>query len=275
MRNWKSTFVLMVGCVTLSFNAQSQILKRIGKQLEDKAGKMVDKAINKPSTSNTQQQSNSAINNGEPFKNITQSPKGFTAGTQVIFADDFSKDVNGSMAKKWTSNGTGTVEAVRGRTGNWLKLYDDNTYKIKELLQLPERFTLEFDLLTFAETKNDFEVSFGFDHQKGVSGHYFLPARNPINVNASYRFNRFEFSSKEAHPNKSSEVQANMSYFVNDVMKVKMLVDGTFMKVFINDYKVLETEMVDPKTKKYFYLAIDNDKNLNQIYLGNFKLAKF
>jgi hypothetical protein len=278
MKNWKSGLVLVVGCVTLSLNAHSQILKKLGKQLEEKAGKVVDKAINRPSQSSSNQDQNQPTNresnSGGPFKNSPLLPNEFKAGTQLVFADDFSVDAKGSMAKKWTSNGTGSVETVSGMPGSWLKLYDDNTYKIKELVHIPDRFTVEFDLLTYAETKNDFAVSFGFDYQKGVGAHYFLPYKNPINVNASYRFNRFEFSSNEAQPNKNSEVQANMSYFVNDVMKVKMLVDGTLMKVFVNDYKVLDTEMVDPKTKKYFYLAVDNDKNINSIYLGNFKMTK-
>lgn len=275
MSNWKLSLITAFVGLSVSVNAEAQILKKLGKQLEEKASQMVDQAINKPLQNNkaAQAEKNSTGASG-PFKNVAYLPNDFALGSQILFADDFSNNTIGSMAKKWSSNGNGSVTTVKGVDGHWLKLYDDNTYKLKDLLNLPERFTLSFDLLTYGEGKNDFEVDFGFDYQKGVGAHYYLPNRNPLNIKASYRFNRFEFNSKEVNPSRSSEVQANMSYFVNDVMKVKMRVDGKNMVVFVNDYKVLDADMVDPKSKKYLYLAVDNDKNLNQIYLGNVKITK-
>ena len=269
------TSLALLSCLTMSLNAQSQILKKIGKKLEQQAEKIIDKNLE---ISNTPKDSNPTSNSTDggtgPFKNIPQLENDFARGSEEIFFDDFTEEVVGKMASKWTSNGTGTVQEVEGFPGKWLKLFDANTYKIKELVRIPESYTIEFDLLTFSSTENDFTIDFGFDYQKGVGKHYYLADQNPVNVEASYQFNKFTFDSNEVSPEKQSEIEANMSYFVNDVMKVKLMVVGDHMSAYINEYKVLDTEMIDPMTKKYFYFAVENDKNKADIYIKNVRINK-
>ena len=101
-----------------------------------------------------------------------------------------------------------------------------------------------------------------------------LITKNPLNVQASYWFNKFEFASKEVQPNKRSEVKANMSYFTNDIMKVKIRVEGDRMCTYINEYKILDTEMADPITKKYFYFALNSDDKTAEVYVSNFRIDK-
>lgn len=252
----------------------AQIFKKIGDKIERKAGKVVDQALGNQhkDTTGRSSGSNSQIKTG-PFKTLPTRDYDFKAGSEILFFDDFSKDTIREMASRWTSNGTGAVAKVDGFEGQWLKLYDKNTYKIKELIRLPENFTLSFDLLTLAETKEGIRINFGFDHQKGVQKYNSLAYRNPVNVEASFRFDLMKFTSNEVSPAKKSELKTDMSYFVNDVMKVNMRVRGDRMSIYIDQYKVLDTEMVDPKTKKYFYLAVENKLNRGEVYLGNFRIT--
>ncbi|MGO1245540.1 hypothetical protein [Sphingobacterium sp. JB170] len=275
-------FLILIGCLFFCINAHSQILRKLGKKLEQKAEKVIDKSIEGviPENENPtnpsaggEKSSNNSRQTG-PFKNIPLLKNDFVRGSEMIFFDDFTADTPGKMATKWTSNGTGAVQTVEGFDGKWLKLYDANTYKIKPLVRIPENFTIEFDLLTLSSTENKFEVDFGFDYQRGVGSHYYLAYQNPVNVEASYQFNRFSFTSKEVSPNKKSEIEANMSYFVNDVMKVKLKIEGDRMSAYINEFKVLDTEMIDSMTKKYFYLAVNNDKNESEIYISNVRINK-
>jgi len=269
------TVLLGIGMLCSYSSAQAQILKKIGKKIEQKAERAVDKALEGDTKAsdngveNTKQQSSSG-----PFKNIPVMAYDFSAGTKTVFFDDFGGDNPGSMASKWTSNGNGAIATVGGFDGQWLKLYDKNTYKIKDLVRIPENFTLEFDVLTIADNKDGMRLNFGFDHQKGVGKYNPLAYRNPINIEASFRFDRFKFTSNEVDPVKKSEIKTDMSYFVNDVMKVKIRVQGDRMSAYIGQYKVLDTEMVDPMTKKYFYIAVENKENLGEIYLGNVKITE-
>ncbi|MFZ4262037.1 hypothetical protein ACFRAE_08340 [Sphingobacterium sp. HJSM2_6] len=281
MKNKRVALLSMVlGCL-ISSNSEAQILKNIGKKLEKKAEEVIDRSIDKVgsekverSNPSTEQAENSKNRQQGPFKNIAALPNDFVSGTEVIFFDDFSKDAVGKMGSHWTSNGTGSVKEVEGFDGKWLQMFHFNTYKIKDLFRIPENFTLEFDVLALAESNDKIQLNFGFDYNKGVGEHYFLANQNPVNVNASYRFNRFEFNSAEVEPKKKSEIEANMSYFINDIMKVKLMISGNRMHAYVNNYKILDTEMIDPMTRKYFYLALENENNEGNVYISNVKMTK-
>src|SRR5690606_16424326 len=225
--------LLGIGMLCSYSSAQAQILKKIGKKIERKAEQAVDKALEGDTNAsgngaeNTQQQSSTG-----PFKNIPVMAYDFNAGTKTVFFDDFRGDTPGAMSSKWTSNGNGAIATVGGFDGQWLKLYDKNTYKIKDLVRIPENFTLEFDVLTIADNKDGMRINFGFDHQKGVGKYNPLAYRNPINIEASFRFDLFKFTSNEVDPTKKSEIKTDMSYFVNDVMKVKIRVRGDRMSAY-------------------------------------------
>lgn len=276
----KSITIKLVASVILSssyYVSEAQTLRNIGKRLGQKAEQFIDKKVddisNSTSSSNSSPVTNPSSQNG-PFENLQGLKYDYLRGTEVIFEDDFSADEVGAMAKRWTSNGRGSVSEVSIAAGKWFQLFDGNTYKIKDLVRIPENFTIEFDVLALSDQKHEFRLDFGFDYQKGVGKHYYLAQHNPLNINASYWFNRFEFNSKEVTPNKNSSVDANMSYFVNDIMKVKIRVEGDRMHTYINEYKILDTEMVDPITKKYFYLAFNNDDKTGEIYISNFRIDK-
>lgn len=268
--------VIIIALVCANFELQAQLLKSITKKLEKKTEELVDKGLNgdllnadpkeKAVSKNSKQQSG-------PFKGKTVSKDNLPTG-QVLFFDDFEKSELGEMATKWTSNGTGSVESISGVSGRWLKVYPKNTYKIKELIAIPENFSLSFDVLTRVETERKFAIDFGFDYQKGIGEHYFLAERNPINIEASFQFDRFTLTSKEVTPKKQSDVDANMSYFANDVMKVLIRVEGNRMRVYINDFKIADSELIDPMTKKYFYLALQSDQEDADVYIKNIKITK-
>lgn len=288
----KKTGILLLGLGLIGpMDVTAQLLKRVQNRVESRLEREADKAMDRmldgeveersaTSNGNVSVQSGSAASSGSgsasngqgPFKALPPMAYDFVQGTEVVFADDFKNETVGGMARHWTSNGTGAVEMVDGE--KWLRLFDKNTYKIKDLVRIPENFTLEFDLMTRAENKNNLDVSFGFDYEKGVGEHKFLTDRNPVNVRASYHFDEFTFTSKEVEPNKKSEIKANMAYFVNGTMKVKIRVDGNRMRAYIDDYKVLDTEMINPMTRKYFYIAVMTDRNAAGVYLGNFRIAK-
>lgn len=253
--------------------AHAQILKKLEKKLEKRAEKVIDRVLDGETDEKTTTVTEVKSGTG-PFKNLSGMVYDFQPGDEIVFFDDFSDEKIGSMASRWTSNGRGITEAVPGFDGQWLRMYNENTYKIKDLVHIPENFTVEFDLLTLADENGRVSIEFGFDHQKGIGKHYYLADRNPVNVEASYQFNRLKFTSNELSQRKSSEVDANMSYFVNAVMKVKLRVVGDRMEAYVNEYKVLDTEMIDPNTKKYFYIAVNDRANQAAMYMNNVRITK-
>lgn len=279
----KKHLVLGIGLLlSLHCTASAQVFKNTLKTIERSANDFADKQLDAAnvsanttsSASSSQTTTANSTASRSPFTNVQDLSYDYVRGSQLVFMDDFSADSIGEMPKKWTSNGRGAVSKVAIEGGNWFRLNDANTYKIKDLVRIPENFTIEFDVVALSEGKNRFSLDFGFDYQKGVGNHYYLGKRNPVNIQASYWFNRFEFSSNEIQPNKYSEVNANMSYFANDVMNVKLRAVGDKLSVYVNEYKILETEMLDPITKKYFYFAVNQDDKEAEIYISNFRIDK-
>lgn len=268
----KKITLLAAGLIfTYSVTASAQLLNNVGKALEHKAAQYVDQKIAQAAT---QTVTTNTAQTQRLFPNLQPLSYDYVRGTQPVFTDDFSAETLGAMPKKWTSNGSGSVGKVAIADGNWFRLYDANTYKIKDLVRIPENYTVEFDVIALAEGKNRFSLDFGFDYQKGVGNHYYLAYQNPVNIQASYWFNKFQINSKEVDPKKHSEIKANMSYFVNDIMKVKLMAVGDRMSVYVNEYKIVDTEMLDILTKKYFYFSLNQDDKDAEIYISNFRIDK-
>ncbi|WP_138433048.1 OmpA family protein [Winogradskyella algicola] len=73
----------------------------------------------------------------------------FVPGDKLLFFDDFSNDFIGDLPSKWNTNGSGNIVKFNKVEGNWFELKAGyRLYAIPDLSQLPEDYTIEFDLLT-------------------------------------------------------------------------------------------------------------------------------
>lgn len=73
----------------------------------------------------------------------------FIPGDKVIAFEDFSQDAVGDFPARWNTNGSGEVVTLSKYPGKWLKV--DNVSGVSfipdDFNNLPENFTLEFDLV--------------------------------------------------------------------------------------------------------------------------------
>nr|WP_321236010.1 OmpA family protein [uncultured Psychroserpens sp.] len=71
----------------------------------------------------------------------------FVPGDKLLFFDDFSQDFIGDFPSKWNTNGSGEIVNIKGE--NWFELKSGyGLFFIPDVEELPEDFTIEFDLLT-------------------------------------------------------------------------------------------------------------------------------
>lgn len=90
-------------------------------------------------------------------------PFTFASGSEVLFEDKFSSELLGKMPQHWKTNGSGSVVEIPGMEGKWLKMESNATYKLKELFEIPQNATIEFDLVTRTDKPSDLgELLFGF-----------------------------------------------------------------------------------------------------------------
>ena len=71
----------------------------------------------------------------------------FIPGEKVIFFDDFIQDNVGDFPSLWNTNGSAEVVTTNLFPGHWMKFATRNAVWTDSLLQLPDNYTIEFDVI--------------------------------------------------------------------------------------------------------------------------------
>lgn len=113
------------------------------------------------SNENSDEESDKDINNDnstddgeEELSNVSDglevySKYDFVPGDKILFFDDFSQDFVGDLPNKWNTNGSGAIVKLNKVEGNWFELKAGyRLYVIPDINELPEDYTIEFDVLT-------------------------------------------------------------------------------------------------------------------------------
>ena len=164
--------------------ANAQLLKKLGKTAEKAAERTVQRRVDRETTKKTDQALDSVLapgskgqqnpnssgndpnaqggNNGGNTSgqggNIAEGgPKtiqvyskfDYVPGDKLMFYDDFGNDFIGDFPSKWNTNGSGEVVTINDSPQKWLKLLAGyNIFYIPDVPNLPQDYTIEFDLFT-------------------------------------------------------------------------------------------------------------------------------
>lgn len=169
----------------LTLNVQGQIKvdlnRKINNKVNQRVNKNVDKAIDKgldavengakedpkktektdPATTNQNNQSDKSAgtdNQAQVGKSGGQeqpqlqsySKYDFVPGEKVIFFEDFSQDAVGDFPALWNTNGSAEVVTTNLFPGKWMKFVMRECVWTDALLNLPDNYTIEFDIVPIA-----------------------------------------------------------------------------------------------------------------------------
>ncbi len=154
----KVVFILvMLITFLIPTDSSAQLLKKLKAKVENKVEKVVtpksEKQVSSPQDNTVETkpiQSESSDNSDNQTKNETTSYTSkfdFVPGEKLVLSDDFNEDAIGDFPAAWFTNGSGEVVTVNGTEGKWLMLKDNSKYFIDKLLNLPENYTIQFDLM--------------------------------------------------------------------------------------------------------------------------------
>lgn len=95
----------------------------------------------------------SAQAQGTPSTTDTTSIKSFSKfdfvpGEKVVGFEDFMDGEIGDFPARWNTNAAGEIVTIEGKPGRWLKLTRGGVFAPELTPNLPDNFTLEYDLLT-------------------------------------------------------------------------------------------------------------------------------
>lgn len=126
---------------------------KVQQKIDQKTDEAVDNVL-EPNKKNkkTSTQDNGTAEGGASGGNKpsmeTYSKFDFVPGEKVIMQEDFTKDNIGDFPDKWNTNGSGEIVTVNTRDGRFLMTKKEVVMYPEWVKNLPENFTLEFDLIT-------------------------------------------------------------------------------------------------------------------------------
>lgn len=156
-------FLTLLFCFS---NIHGQFLKKLGdravrsaertveRRVERESAQKTDEAIDgvlkgkkdkRPNDGKSNERSNTQAETNTSTTINAQSD--FEPGNRVLVLEDFARDVKGDFPAGWNTDASGKVVTLSGSDAKWLELSTPGTFILETVKQLPENFTLEFDLL--------------------------------------------------------------------------------------------------------------------------------
>ncbi len=212
------SFVCIFG---FCLNGNAQLLKKLGKRAEKAAERTIERRVEKEASEKTDQALDSILEpgskgkqktpktpqptdgNSNPNPNTqgsqntgttpTDGPKSievyskfdYVPGDRLMFYDDFANDFIGDFPSKWNTNGGGEIVTIGESSEKWLELISGyNLYFIPDVPQLPEEYTVEFDVITVGidnQTSSNAKLRVDLSNDAKFSeGSYFVQAYIPF-----------------------------------------------------------------------------------------------
>lgn len=204
----------------------------------------------------------------------------FVPGDELLFYDDFSNDFVGDFPSKWNTNGSGEVVTFGDDPTKWLELTSGyRTVFIPDVSELPEEYTIEFDIKTDGITKETssaarFKISLEEDNSlKETPNILQLTVNYPQYVANSVRI----YSRMNTQDDINNAVDADMRELQKKTHHYSIAVNKRRVRLWVNQRKLIDVPRALPET------SIMNGIKLNmhgfketqeRMFVTNFKLAK-
>ncbi len=162
---WLICLLLITSSVTSQISnpqkmLEGKMIRKTNQAIDKKTDEAIDSLLNdktKPADNHqnsetkqvqtTQTDSTATIpQNQEPVLQ-TYSKFDFVAGERVIFFDDFSQGNVGDFPVLWNTNGSAEIVTSNLFPGKWMQVVSRNAVWTDALLNLPENYTIEFDII--------------------------------------------------------------------------------------------------------------------------------
>jgi outer membrane protein OmpA-like peptidoglycan-associated protein len=180
--------VTVAGGAIAQFNPARMAQDKINQRAQQKTSEAMDKGLDEMEGKNTndnqdedqvaeeqaEEQDKNAEGNAEEKPKQDQTPLqsyskfDFIPGEKVIFFDDFSQDAVGDFPALWNTNGSGEVVTTNLYPGNWLQFTQEPAIWTDQLLNLPDNYTIEFDVVRIKNEDGDL-LGWGFRLMQSIN----------------------------------------------------------------------------------------------------------
>ncbi|MEO8234971.1 MAG: OmpA family protein [Flavobacterium sp.] len=222
-----------------------------------------------------------------------KSAKDFVPGNKVLVYEDFSQDAIGDFPVNWLTNSSGEVVEISGTPQRWLKLSNKGAFTITDVKQLPENFTLEFEVyinpgsfsfyssflnIGFIESKKKNDYSKWDEYSNGSEG---IIMRISPTVADAYKEGTLGHSGvkvfSEGEKILENELDTpSFNYTNNNQVKVQIWRQKNRLRMYIGGQKIwdLPNAFQQVKYNNVMFYIHDYNNEEDKYYISNFRLAE-
>lgn len=238
-----------------------------------------EKDTTKPSestknTDNTNNPSSAKQESKTSFKSYSKYD--FIAGEKVLYFENFERLDVGDFPAEFNTNASGEVVTIEGKTDKWLNLTKNGSFVPEKINNLPENFTLEFEVgidgdpsnnmsglgLIFTTNADDLLKDAFFE--RGSSVVYLHPGAAQAFINI-LPLNSTDISNELKMPQWNVEE--------NRFAKVSIWRQKGRLRLYVNETKLLDLPRFFSEQKPYNFSILRSYFNDCNQFIGNIKYA--
>jgi len=298
-------------------DANSQILKKLGKRAKNAAEHTVERRVERETQKKTDAALDSILEPGKKEKkpktpnptsgggsdNPNNTGKGndtdsapasggsksitvyskfdFVPGDKLLFFDDFSNDFIGDFPSKWNTNGSGEVVTVNDSPDRWLELIPGyGIYYVPDVPDLPEEYTIEFDLLTSGLDKNTSSIAKLLialsDDSKFKNGDNYVYTYLPFGQYGAFGIQLKNYINRNSG-DINSTITADIRNAVLNRPHISIAVNKQRYRLWVNEKKYVDIPRMVPqggvlKALKFHLNGFKDGKD--RLFISNLKVAE-
>lgn len=200
----------------------------------------------------------------------------FIAGEKVLYFENFERLDVGDFPAEFNTNASGEVVTIEGKTDKWLNLTKNGSFVPEKINNLPENFTLEFEVGIEGDPSNNYsglglnfttiakELMKDMFFSKGTSLVYLHPGAAQISM-AVYPTNGTDISNDLPMPQWNVEE--------NRFAKISVWRQKGRLRLYVNENKLLDIPRFFSENKSYSFAFFRNYFNECSQFIGNIKYA--
>lgn len=309
----KTYIVLGLLCASISLKAQILTNKKLevktkaGQRVDQKTSEAIDKGFDKvedginsifkkkdkTKNSNSEEsteteengsqenQSTGSSNTNGNESNESSSIKSyskydFVSGEKILYYDDFSNTSVGDFPADINTNASGEIVTLSNKEGKWLNMTKNGFFQPESMGQLPDNFTLEFEVGLEGSPSNNYSgLGLHFDinkdelakemfFEKGASIVYLHPGAAQASIFVR-PLNGVELSNDIPMPMWSDEG----SRFA----KVSVWRQKSRLRVYVNESKLIDVPRFFSEAQPYYFSFFRSFFNECSLFMTNIKYA--
>lgn len=316
MKTSSKTFISLAIALMVGSTINAQFFKKLAKKAEKAAERTVERRVEKETSEKTDQALDSILEPGSGGKqapdvgtqggnapsNTGNSPGGNTTaggasstgeksiaiyskfdyvpGDKLLFFDDYANDFIGDFPSKWNTNGSGEVVTVNDSPQRWMELLPGyNTYYIPNAPNLPEEYTIEFDVLAYGmDNKTSSTAGIGVflsDDPNFDEGQNHVSAWIPVGQYGAFDI-RIKNLIKGQGRTINNGIRADIRKVVLNQPHISIAVNKSRFRLWVNEEKYVDIPQLVPENKlSTLKFNVNNIKDgKEKIFITNLKVAE-